>query len=240
MSSSIIDKNNTYFNRRSIRLKGYDYTKPGAYYVTICTDEHENIFGEIIDGEMVLKKLGMIADSRWEAITEHFPNVVLDEYIIMPNHVHGIFIITPVGAGLAPAPRVVSSNDSRAANNDWSKNHTNDDPMYGDVINDWPNDYEKNDNANGVNGNKTMCVNNDKASFVNYDRAMVVLNNGASFVNTDKAPCANYNRASFVLNNRATARVAPTVGNIVGAYKSIVTNECLKIFKMNNEHMGKI
>ena len=101
MSSGIIDKNNIYLNRRTIRLKEYDYSKAGAYFVTICADEHENKFGEIIDGIMNLNESGEIAGSCWKAIPEHFPHTQLDDYVIMPNHVHGIIVIKqtmPVGA----------------------------------------------------------------------------------------------------------------------------------------------
>jgi REP element-mobilizing transposase RayT len=80
--------------RKSLRLKEYDYSLPGEYYVTICTHERECILGEIFDGEMKLNARGIIADKCWREITKHFENVKLDDYLIMPNHVHGIIIIT--------------------------------------------------------------------------------------------------------------------------------------------------
>ncbi|MFM7372811.1 MAG: hypothetical protein ACKO2Z_34520, partial [Sphaerospermopsis kisseleviana] len=80
-------------HRRSIRLKGYDYSQIGAYFVTICTHHRNCLFGEIVDGEMKLNTNGEVAKGCWLSIPRHFQNVELDEFVIMPNHVHGIIII---------------------------------------------------------------------------------------------------------------------------------------------------
>ena len=90
-------------HRRSIRLKGYDYSQAGAYFVTVCTQNRECLFGEIVDGEMRLNEVGRIADEQWYALPQRFPQLELDAYVVMPNHIHAIFIIT-VGASLAGAP----------------------------------------------------------------------------------------------------------------------------------------
>lgn len=84
-------------HRRSIRLKGYDYSQAGAYFVTLVTYQRDCLFGEIRDGKMALNDLGSIADEGWRAIPEHFPFVELGAHLIMPNHVHGIIIITDGG-----------------------------------------------------------------------------------------------------------------------------------------------
>ena len=81
-------------HRRSIRLQEYDYSQAGAYYVTIVTYHRDCLFGEIINEEMILNVFGKIADECWRAIPDHFPNVELGAYVIMPNHVHGIIVIT--------------------------------------------------------------------------------------------------------------------------------------------------
>jgi REP element-mobilizing transposase RayT len=81
-------------HRSSIRLKGYDYTQTGAYFITIVTYHREPLFGEIMNGGMQLSDMGRIADEHWRAIPEHFPHAELGAYVIMPNHVHGIIIIT--------------------------------------------------------------------------------------------------------------------------------------------------
>jgi len=86
-------------HRRSIRLAGYDYSQVGAYFVTVCAQGQMCLFGEIRNGEMYLNDVGRIVEQCWNEIPTHFPDVKLDEYVIMPNHVHGILIITDaVGA----------------------------------------------------------------------------------------------------------------------------------------------
>jgi putative transposase len=90
-------------SRRSIRLKGYDYSQPGGYFLTLVTFQREHLFGKITDGEMHLNEAGRIVLEFWEKLSERYPGVVLDEMIIMPNHLHGIVFITddapePVGA----------------------------------------------------------------------------------------------------------------------------------------------
>jgi len=80
-------------NRKSIRLKGYDYAQEGLYFITICCQDRAHLFGEIMNGEMILNDCGEIAQNCWLEIPEHFPNVELHEFVIMPNHVHGIIEI---------------------------------------------------------------------------------------------------------------------------------------------------
>jgi len=86
-------------HRRSIRLKGYDYSQPGAYFITLCTHNRECLFGNIVDGEMVLNEYGILVKNEWLRTSEIRPNVIVDEFIIMPNHLHGIFIINDDGCG---------------------------------------------------------------------------------------------------------------------------------------------
>ena len=88
--------------RRSIRLQDYDYSQAGAYFITICTKNRECLFGEISDGKIVLNEFGQIVESVWLDLPKHYPNIELDAFVIMPNHIHGIVFI--VGAGLKPAP----------------------------------------------------------------------------------------------------------------------------------------
>lgn len=93
-------------NRKSIRLKDYDYSCPGEYFVTICTKNRACLFGEIVNEKMNLSKTGIIVDKHWKNILSYKDNVELDEYIIMPNHIHGIVVIKePVRAILeSPVP----------------------------------------------------------------------------------------------------------------------------------------
>ena len=80
-------------HRHSIRLQGYDYSQSGAYFITINTDNHICLFGDIVNGEMVLNAAGSIAEQWWLEIPNRYSNVELDEFVIMPNHVHGILIV---------------------------------------------------------------------------------------------------------------------------------------------------
>jgi REP element-mobilizing transposase RayT len=77
-------------HRRSNRLEGYDYSQPGAYYVTIVAQRRRCLFGTIVDGDTSLSEMGLIADEHWRAIPQHFPQVELGAFVIMPNHIHGI------------------------------------------------------------------------------------------------------------------------------------------------------
>ena len=88
-------------NRRSVRLKGYDYTHPGAYYVTTVTRDREPWFGDVADGEMRLNRTGQLIMDAWEWIPTRYSYVKLDTYILMPNHLHGIIVITEENAGRA-------------------------------------------------------------------------------------------------------------------------------------------
>jgi len=90
-------------NRRSIRWSGYDYSQPGAYFVTICTHNRECLFGHIVGAQMVLNDAGRMVQTVWDRLPNHYSHVELDSWTIMPNHVHGIIILT-VGAGFKPAP----------------------------------------------------------------------------------------------------------------------------------------
>ena len=82
------------YHRRSIRLKGYDYSCVGTYFVTICTWQRECLFGEVVDTRVQLNDVGRKAQQCWEEIPVRFPSVTLDDFVVMPNHIHGILLIT--------------------------------------------------------------------------------------------------------------------------------------------------
>ncbi|MDO8570607.1 MAG: transposase [Candidatus Daviesbacteria bacterium] len=85
-------------NRQSIRLRNYDYSSEGAYFVTICTQNREMLFGDIVNGIMVLNDIGKIVEFVWESLPQHY-KVELGPFQIMPNHIHMIIMI--VGAGFS-------------------------------------------------------------------------------------------------------------------------------------------
>ena len=88
-------------NRRSLRLQGYDYAQTGAYFVTICTQDRNCLFGEIIDGEVRLNEAGRMIQAAWNDLPVHYPGVDIDASVIMPNHLHGIVVLV----GAAPRGR---------------------------------------------------------------------------------------------------------------------------------------
>lgn len=125
--------------RKNIRLSGYDYSSEGLYFITICTHNHEPKFGYISNGIMILNEIGDVASMEWLKLQERYSSVQLLDFVVMPNHMHGIIMLE--------------------------------------------------------GGNLTEMMD---------------------------------------VEGRATARVAPTVGMIVGAYKSLVVNSCLKRYKKMN------
>jgi REP element-mobilizing transposase RayT len=171
-------------HRRSIRLKGYDYSQAGLYFVTICCQDNIHRFGKIENGEMLLNDFGTITYDEWVKLSERYPNLLLDVFQIMPNHIHGIIALDEmaVGATLAVAPNknTIAPNQNAVALND-----------VGAVA----------PNQNTIAPNQNATAPNDVG---------------------------------------AGASPAPTIGNIVGAYKSLVANKCLEIYKLRNEYMGKL
>ena len=85
--------------RRSIRLKGWDYSQPSWYYVTIVVKERICHFGRVVIDAVDLSELGRAADACWRQIPEHHEHVGLDEHVVMPNHVHGIVVINEKSRG---------------------------------------------------------------------------------------------------------------------------------------------
>ena len=92
--------------RRSIRLSGYDYSTPGAYFITVCTHNRLLLFGQIANGKTEANRLGAVVEDCWSKLPDHY-DVALDAFILMPNHIHGVITIedtsVTVGAGLKPA-----------------------------------------------------------------------------------------------------------------------------------------
>jgi putative transposase len=80
-------------HRRSIRLKGYDYKQAGAYFITVCTQDRACFFGNVVDGEMLSSDSGRVAQAAWSDLPGRFQNINLDEFVVMPNHIHGIILV---------------------------------------------------------------------------------------------------------------------------------------------------
>ena len=98
--------------RKSIRLKNFDYSRAGAYFVTICSHNKKFVFGRVEDDAVRLSELGRLIEECWQQITEHFMNATLDEYIIMPNHLHGIIVLSESYHDCRGAARSARETDS--------------------------------------------------------------------------------------------------------------------------------
>jgi len=94
-------------HRHSIRLKGYDYSQAGAYFVTIVAWQREMLFGEIVGEEMIFNEIGQIVSEQWRWLETQYPYIELGTWVVMPNHFHGILVIHDIGRGgsrSAPTP----------------------------------------------------------------------------------------------------------------------------------------
>ena len=159
-------------SRKILRLPDYDYSQPGAYFITIVTQGRRCIFGNIEDGILQLSEYGLIAKTIWEKLPDRFTNIICDVFIIMPNHIHGIIEI--VAAGFTPA--------------------------------------------------------NERFNLV-----------AAGFTPAEKESSPAINNSHQIKSRQPQGLpLQETVGEIVGAYKSLVSRECLKVFKARNEIMGKL
>jgi len=88
-----MDSSNPNYHRHSVRLPRHDYSQPGAYFITICTHNMQCLFGEIVDGEIMMNEFGELVKTEWQKTCIIRPNIVIDAFVIMPNHLHGILII---------------------------------------------------------------------------------------------------------------------------------------------------
>jgi putative transposase len=102
--------NPAWHNRRSLRLKGFDYASPGSYFVTICVSDMGTFpFGCVVDGTVRLSAFGEITEDCWRQIPAHFPGVEIDAHVVMPNHIHGIVVIKSSGKPRPAGTRYTSS-----------------------------------------------------------------------------------------------------------------------------------
>jgi putative transposase len=202
-----------YHSRRSIRLPNYDYSKEGMYFITLCCWEKAHRFGKIVDGAMILNELGKIANDEWLDLKTRFPHIELGAHQIMPNHMHGIIII--VGAGLAPA-HIPSKSPTHIP----SKS-----PVY------TPAQSEKvtSDQISPQKG--TLTAANIPRQSETFEPALIRGQSKIFSNNDNPAPPDS---------KKHTEQNHITIGNIIGAYKSLVFNKCLKIFKTKNKRMGKL
>ena len=117
--------------RKANRLKNYDYSQNGCYFVTVCTQGRREWFGSIENGVMELNENGRIVSACWDDLPNHYRNIELDEFIVMPNHVHGIIII---GNGLKPFPTKNHGKSQDAVGNPLTSQQLCIDPGCRDMV----------------------------------------------------------------------------------------------------------
>jgi len=101
-----MDKFNNKYRIPSARLQSWDYGSNGAYFITICTKHRQHLFGEIYNNEMQLNESGQLAEKYWLEIPTHFPFIELGNFVVMPNHTHGILIIDKPDGGIVETPNL--------------------------------------------------------------------------------------------------------------------------------------
>ena len=179
--------NPTLHHRRSIRLKGYDYSSQGAYFVTLCCEDRKHRFGEITQHQMHLNDLGKIAAEWMENLPTKFPNIEIGEYTIMPDHIHAIIIINDYTSEKVSREEAPEERDEEVPRGDREVRA----PFTGALEGETP-------DAVALEGETPHA--------------------GALEGDAPDAP----------------------LGNIIGAYKSLVANGCLKWYKERNLRMGKL
>lgn len=168
-------------NRRSLRLQNYDYSQAGFYFITICCHGNVCRFGCIGNDEMVLNDYGIIARQEWIALPARFPTVQLDLFQIMPNHMHGIVVLSSTGS-----PGAITQNQ----------------PV-------------------GVGQGQALPLRD-------------------AHIHTGGLPDANSSPVGAPLAGaRSEVIFTPTIGDVVGAYKSLVANKCLMVSKSKNNWLGR-
>jgi REP-associated tyrosine transposase len=211
------------FDRRSIRLKEYDYSQPGAYFVTICTDNRQFIFGNIVEGEMILNRFGLEVEQYCKITENHFNNIKFDIHMTMPNHFHAIIQITShnpvvVGAG-SPCPKM--NNTRPKMNNTRPK-----------MIDPYTNLNNKHNNVNirypNVN-NKIPMVNNEcpiinnKCQNTTYPNKNIGKHNKNIGTNNITHYVSHGNRLGIYTNRSGFNTIGrgdlATLGQIVGFFK---------------------
>ncbi|HOZ38151.1 MAG TPA: hypothetical protein PLH64_05305 [Anaerolineaceae bacterium] len=112
-----MNPNDSLPHRKKLRIPDFDYSQPGAYYVSIVTQGRRKLFGQIVDGEMVLNDIGKMVKEVIDQIPEHYPGINVELFVVMPNHIHALLIISEVVAG----PRACQSNDGKLRGVDPTK-----------------------------------------------------------------------------------------------------------------------
>lgn len=116
--------------RRRMRLPHYDYTSPGGYFVTVCTQNRSCLLGRITDGRMHLYEAGRIVEGCWLDLPNHYPNIILDIFVVMPNHVHGLFFVEEQSLSGHAVPEIIRAFKSFSARRVNEAHHKQGRPLW--------------------------------------------------------------------------------------------------------------
>jgi REP element-mobilizing transposase RayT len=201
-------------HRKSIRLKGYDYSQAGLYFITICCQNRGHLFGNVINKQMILNDAGKMIENQWQKLPDRFKNVELHEYVVMPNHFHGVLQIVGATLVVAQNENMVAQNENMVAQNE--------------------NMVAQNENV--VAQNENMVAQNE--NMVAQNENVVAQNENMVAQNTNNEN-TNIHVVDIVNQKGQPQGIAPTetektVGDIIGAFKSITTVEYINGVKNNN------
>lgn len=190
--------------RKHIRLADWDYSSEGIYFLTICCHERQSFFGKIIENKMVFSETGSIALQCWKEIPHHFPHVKLDEFVIMPNHIHGILILD---YSLVGKPHDVGSCHGDGTPNDTVTCH-------------------------GVGSCHGMTLHSNHDEIVGTRHGVSLPNNGVSLSNNGVSlpgiNTSNHGHSSNQNINQFSKPLKNSVSVIINQYKSSVKRWCNK------------
>ena len=241
-------------HRRSIRLRGYDYRREGMYFITICAQHRRCLFGHIENKVMILNEYGRVAYQEWEKLPERWPHVELGAFQIMPNHLHGIIIIHDVGAPLAGAQPTGAQPTDHATGAQPTDQPTGAQPTdhaTGAQPMDHATGVQPTDHATGaqptdhVAGAQKAGENdsdaNDSDDGARVERARVerAPARGAPTADENGLPAT---APTEIRDTQIQWAHRPTLGQMVGAYQSCVSTQCLKIAKSKQPEriLGKL
>ena len=230
-------------HRRSVRLRGYDYGKEGMYFITICTQNRIHFFGEVKNGEMILNHFGEIAHREWEKLPERWPHVELGAFQIMPNHMHGVLL---VGRPISAITTVVNGEDTDRGSMDQAA-------TCGATTNRATTNRATTNRATTNRATTNRATTNRATTRVAPTTNHGVGTVGATLVVAphmvaphivaphivapDKNITPNPTDLSSLPPEIPFSKIQwatrPYLGQIIGAYLSIVATECLKFHKQN-------
>ncbi|CAN5252261.1 transposase [soil metagenome] len=221
-------------HRRSIRLKGYDYSQAGLYFITICCQDMICRFGNISNKEMILNEFGKISYDEWLQLPQRFPNFVLDVFQIMPNHMHGIIALN-VGAGFTPAQNNDHDGTGQPQGVTGQPQGVTGQPH--DATGQ-PHDGTGQPHDGTGQPHDGTGQPHDGTGQPHDGTGQPPDGTGQPHDGTGQPHDVTGQPPDGTGQPQGIAPTA-TVGDIVGAYKSLVSNACLDIYKSKNEMMGK-